>query len=82
MKKYQKILRDRIDTLCKEKDYSYYVLSYKSSVPLTTLLHIMSGESKNPGLYTIIKLCDGLEISLKDFFDTEEFLEVLKDAEE
>ena len=82
MRNYQKILRDRIDNLCREKNYTYYTLSYKASVPLSTLMHIMNGESKNPGFNTIIKICDGLEISLKDFFDTEEFVKILKEVEE
>lgn len=73
------ILADRINKLCKEKGISYYSLAYKSTVPLTTLLHIIDGSTRNPGIFTIIKLCDGLEITLKDFFDTEEFLQVLKE---
>ncbi|MBQ8626357.1 MAG: helix-turn-helix transcriptional regulator, partial [Agathobacter sp.] len=55
------------------KGMSYYTLSYRSTVPLTTLLHILDGSTKNPGILTIIKLCDGLGISLQEFFDTEEF---------
>ena len=82
MEKYQKVLKNRIDELCREQKFTYYTLSYKASVPLSTLMHIMNGESKNPGLITIIKLCDGLGISLRDFFDTEDFVEVLKDVEE
>jgi len=82
MKKYQKVLKNRIDELCREQKLTYYTLSYKASIPLSTLMHIMNGESKNPGLITIIKLCDGLGISLRDFFDTEDFVEVLKDVEE
>lgn len=71
------ILADRINKLCKEKGMSYYSLSYKSTVPLTTLLHIVDGTTKNPGIYTIIKICDGLQITLKDFFDTDTFLQLL-----
>ena len=81
MRKHQSILVDRINELCREKDYSYYTLSYKSSVPLTTLIHIMDGTSKNPRIFTVIKICDGLEISLKDFFDTESFREMLKEVD-
>ncbi|MCI8831113.1 MAG: helix-turn-helix domain-containing protein [Lachnospiraceae bacterium] len=69
----QKILAKRIEFLCKEKNLSYYELSYKAAVPLTTLMHIMDGSTKNPGLFTISKICGGLRISLKDFFDTQEF---------
>jgi transcriptional regulator with XRE-family HTH domain len=33
----------------------------------------MNGESKNPGIVTIKKLCDGLGISINDFFRSDEF---------
>jgi len=79
MKKQQQILIDRIDELCKEKDYTYYVLSYKSSVPMTTLMHIMKGESKNPGIFTILKICDGLDVTIQEFFGTKEFEDVKKE---
>ena len=58
MKNYQKILKNRIDELCRERNYTYYTLSYKASIPLSTLMNIMNGESKNPGVVTIIKICD------------------------
>lgn len=75
----QKILANRINDLCKKQGISYYTLSYKSAVPLTTLLHIVDGSTKNPGVLTIIKICEGLEISVRDFFDTEEFSGILFD---
>jgi hypothetical protein len=37
------------------------------------LKNIVNGVSQNPGIVTIKKLCDGLEITLVEFFDTEEF---------
>ena len=74
MNDQQKILANRINDLCKKRGISYYALSYKSAVPLTTLLHIVDGSTKNPGILTIIRICDGLEISLKDFFDRKEFV--------
>jgi len=75
----QKVLADRINTFCKQKDISYYSLSYKSTVPLTTLLHIVDGSTKNPGIFTIIKICEGLGVTLKEFFDTDEFNEGIED---
>lgn len=70
----QKILSERISELCRLRGISHYALAYKSSVPLTTLMHIIDCSTKNPGLFTISKLCSGLEISLKDFFDSEKFI--------
>ena len=73
----QQILIDRINELCTQRGISYYNLSYKSTIPMTTLLHIMDGTTKNPGVFTLLKLCDGLGISLIEFFDTEEFRELM-----
>ena len=71
----QTALIARINELCKEKGMSYYSLSYKSSMTLSTLSHILDGTSKNPGIGTIAKICDGFGITLKEFFDTKEFEE-------
>jgi len=74
MKSQRSIVAKRINALCKAKGMSYYTLSYKSTVPLTTLLHIVDGSTRNPGIFTIIKICDGFNISLKEFFDSDEFV--------
>ena len=75
--KVHDILKDRIDELCEERQMSYYVLSYKASIPMSTMVHIMDGTSKNPGIFTIMKICDGLGVTLKEFFDTKEFEEAM-----
>ena len=64
---------NRILELCKEKNLTINGLARLSAVPPTTLKNILSGVSKNPGIVTIKLLCDGLEITLTDFFNTEEF---------
>lgn len=75
----QEIIAKRIEQLCKEREITYYTLSYKSTIPLTTLIHIMEGSTKNPGIFTIMKICDGLGVSMKEFFDTREFDEVMSE---
>ena len=64
----QQDLIDRIKQLCDEKGYDYITLSRKSGVPLTTLLNIIKWNSKNPGVFTIAKLCQGFEITMAEFF--------------
>ncbi len=64
----------RIRDLCNEQDITPNALSYKSGISQSTIKSILNGESKNPGIVTIKKLCDGLNISLVEFFNTEEFL--------
>ena len=71
--KAQDTVVERINNLCKEKRMSYYALSYASAVPMTTLMHIVDKTTVNPGVITLSKLCDGLGITLKEFFDAPEF---------
>lgn len=74
-------LANRIKYLCKKNQISYYTLSYKSTVPMTTLMHIINCSTKNPGIFTLIKICNGLDITIKDFFDSEEFKDIEFEAE-
>lgn len=79
MNKQQEALLERLDELCKEKGISYYALSYKADVALSTMVNIREGRSKNPGIFTIMKLCDGLGITMKEFFDSELFNDIEKE---
>ena len=79
--RFQEIVQERIEFLRKENGETYYTLSYKSTLPMTTLMHIADGSTQNPGTYTIMKICDGLGITLKEFFDTKEFEEVVKECD-
>jgi len=64
---------NRIVALCAERRLSFNALARLSAVPPTTVKNILNGSSRNPGVVTIKKLCDGLDITLIEFFDTEEF---------
>ena len=66
-------IAQRIFELCKERDITPNKLTTISAVPQATIKSILNGESKNPGTVTIKKLCDGLEITLGEFFSTAEF---------
>lgn len=76
--KEQKILSERIQELCRARRMSYYLLAYKSGVPITTVMNIIHCTTKNPGIFTIIRLCGALEVSVQEFFDAEEFREIGK----
>ena len=78
---FRELVQERIEFLRKENGETYYTLSYKSTLPMTTLMHIVDGSTRNPGAYTIMKICDGLGITLKEFFDTKEFEEVVKECD-
>ncbi len=70
------VVKERILSLCKERGLTQNGLSYSSGVPQSTIKSILNDESKNPGIVTIKKLCDGLNITITDFFDTVEFREL------
>jgi transcriptional regulator with XRE-family HTH domain len=66
----------RIRQLCAEHGLTPNGLANESAVPQATIKSILNGESKNPGVVTIKKLCDGLGITLGEFFSTPEFDEL------
>ncbi len=63
----------RIEELCAERKITVNGLSHLSGVHPSTIKSIIYGASKNPGIATIKMLCDGLEITLEDFFRSEIF---------
>ncbi|MGN0448237.1 MAG: helix-turn-helix domain-containing protein [Acutalibacteraceae bacterium] len=69
----RKAVANRLLELCEEKRLSVNALARLSAVPPSTLKNIINGGSKNAGIATIKKLCDGLEISLREFFDNNIF---------
>ncbi len=64
---------ERIYELCKEREITPNALSYLAGISQSTIKSILNGESKNPGIVTLKKICDGLDISIIDFFDTQKF---------
>ena len=66
-------VKNRLLILCEERNFSINRLATESAVPPSTVKNILYGKSMNPGIVTIKMLCDGLGISLADFFNTPEF---------
>ena len=69
-------VRARLMEICKDKGLPFHALATQSGVHPSTVKGIINGASKNPGIVTLKKLCDGLDITLIDFFDTEIFREL------
>lgn len=67
------IVKNRILHLCGEKRLTINKLATESGVAPSTIKNILYGKSQNPGIVTLKMLCDGLGISLTEFFNTEEF---------
>lgn len=66
-------VKNRILQLLGEKKMSIHRLAMESAVAPSSIKNILYGKSKNPGVVTLKMLCDGLGITLADFFDTDLF---------
>lgn len=67
-------VRKRIIQLCQERDISINKLSYISGVTQSTVNNIVSGRNNSATVATIKKLCDGLDITIEEFFHSELFV--------
>ena len=65
--------RARILELCRERDLSINKLCLLSGVTQSTVNNIVSGRNHSATVTTIKKLCDGLGISIEEFFSSELF---------
>jgi len=66
-------VRVRILQLCEERHLTINKLATLSALPPSSVKNILYGKSKAPKLTTIKKICDGLDITLGQFFTTQIF---------
>jgi len=66
-------VRERIQHFCQSRNYTINKLATISELATATIRDFMNGKNSNIGILTLKKICDGLEISLYDFFNTDEF---------
>ena len=58
----------KLNKICKERNISVNKLANMSLLTQSTVEHLVNGDGKNPKLLTIIRICDGLGMSLQEFF--------------
>lgn len=63
----------RIQHLCAERDMAINALANISGVSPSTIYSMLNEKSQNPGVVSLKKICDGLEISIREFFDSDLF---------
>ena len=66
-------IRNRILQLCGARNMTINKLANVCALPPSSVKNILYGKSRNPKLITIKMLCDGLGITLGEFFSTPEF---------
>lgn len=71
----------RIYDLCNANDITVNKLCTNAGVTQSTIDSILKGKSKNPGVCTIKRLCDALNIGIIDFFNCELFKNLEQDLD-
>ncbi len=69
-------VRGRILELCDQRHISIYRLCNISGVTQSTVNNIINGRNRSTTVCTVKKLCDGLEMTLGEFFSAPEFDEL------
>ena len=62
-------VKTRLINLCKKQNITLHQLSIQAGIPYSTLSSFLNNRCKNPKLSTLLHLCEGLDIELKDFFN-------------
>ena len=62
----------RIIELCEAKDLSYEMLAFRAKVPLSAISEILEHHT-DITIPFLKKICDGLEITLGEFFSSLDF---------
>lgn len=60
----------RIVELCKERGIVVNALANSAGISPSTIYSILNTKSLNPGIVTLKQICDGMEITLREFFDS------------
>lgn len=74
-------VRLRIINLCEQNNITVNRLGTISGVSQSTINNIISGRNKSTTISTIKKLCDGLNISIIQFFNSELFSQLNQEIE-
>lgn len=74
----QEAIKYRVLDLCQENNITINGLAMLSGMSQSTVNSLIDGSSKNPKILTILRICLGLNMDLKDFFDNP----IFKDLED
>ena len=66
-------ISNRIQHYCSERKITINKLATLSALSPSSVKNIIYGKSKDPKILTIKKICDGLEVTLGEFFGSPEF---------
>ena len=59
----------RLQQICRERNIRYNELANRSGVTPSTVYSLMSPSRRDLSVITLKKLCDGLDMTISQFFD-------------
>ena len=71
--KIKEAVAKRIIELCDERKISVNAISNIAGIAPSTVYSMLNTKSQNPGIVSIKILCDGFEITVREFFDSDLF---------
>lgn len=69
-------MSEKLNKILRERDITVNKLASISCLTQSTVDSLLNGKSKNPKLLTIVRICDGLGITLSEFFGDEVFINI------
>ena len=73
------VTRKRINFLLKEKNMKLWDLSKSAGISLPTISDFLKNDTKNLRMDTMLHICEGFNITLKEFFDDPLFEDVISE---
>lgn len=74
--KINKAVAEKIIKIIREKDITVNKLASICCLTQSTVDSLINGKSKNPKLLTVVRICDGLNITLSEFFNDDVFKDI------
>ena len=71
--KTKEAVAKRIIELCQDHTTNINALAMQAGIPPSTIYSMLNDKSGNPGVVTLKKICDGLGLTLVEFFDCDLF---------
>lgn len=72
-------IKNRIEQLCQEKGITQNKMCTICGITQSTINNIMNRNQKDVSLLTIVRICNGLNITLEEFFNSDIFKQKIEE---
>ncbi len=72
-------IKNRIEQLCQEKGITQNKMCTICGITQSTINNIMNRNQKDVSLLTIVRICNGLNMTLEEFFNSDIFKQKIEE---